>query len=112
MGAVGHSGPLLYFMGHLRGAWGDEGCVMGSFDAGPGQVRTVRRRDLQDGSSAALPPAPPFALLAIMLFSLITWFSDGTAHLIQRLQRVKMDCKVLFGVSPSPPSPSVPIMGR
>ena len=74
MGAVGHSGPLLYFMGHLREAWGDEGCVMGSFDAGPGQVRTVRRRDLQDGSCAALPPAPPFALLACLLFSVFLAF--------------------------------------
>ena len=68
MAAMGHSGPLLYFMGHLRGASGDEGCVMGSFNAGLGQVRTVRRRDLQDGSCAALPPAPPFALLGLLAF--------------------------------------------
>ena len=36
MGAVGHSGPLLYFMGHLREARGDEGCVMGLFQRWPG----------------------------------------------------------------------------
>ena len=50
--AMGRSGAVLYFMGHLREPGGMSVVLWGCSNAGPGQVRRVQRRDLQDGSCA------------------------------------------------------------
>ena len=56
--AMGRSGAVLYFMGHLREPGGMSVVLWGCSNAGPGQVRRVQRRDLQDGSCALWPPLP------------------------------------------------------
>ena len=75
MGAVGHSGPLLYFMGHLREPGGMSVVLWGCFNAGPGQVRTVQRRDLQDGSCALLLLLFLLLPLPSLCFALLCWLA-------------------------------------